>query len=758
MTAKKRPKMTLAILSVLLLSSLILSSFTVTTCKAEDYTRVGVKVGDWAHYSIDTNMTSSHWDFLNLTVTNIDRSNVTINLVLYNSTNQNTVDLTGNLTSGGIWGNLVSANLTKGDPLWIGSPYLINDTSTLIAGGKARVCNHLDFTQYLLFFTDEEDLYWDKATGILVRYNDISSTGSGHDQVGYTLISTSLWSPPDYTKVGVGIGDWAYYSGTTNATGAPAAFDINFTITNIDRTNVTATVSIYYTSNRTFAFSQTVWGNISDGNNGPHGATIPFPWLLMIPNMTQGDQVFVNSPYVINDTGVMNAGGRARLYAHVNVTVGGSIQDFRMDQMTGIGLQVRVLLWDGFTHSRMGWNLISTSLWSPDYNKVGVKVGDWANFSAASNQTGLEKATNMNLTILAVNRFNVTFRITAYNSSGSILVQTNWGNLSDGTGTLGQPPVYWWLTEPDLVKYDPLCARSSLWINETVSMTFNGVSRECNHLRRDYAYLNGLVPGSMDFYWDKATGMTVRADIVLHVFGTTWRIQWNMTTTSLWSPAPTIDQPSAITYIAGTTGHSITWHPSSQIPDHYTISINGGSPTSHAWNGGSIPQSVDGLSTGADNYNCTVYDTQGRTASSKVTVTVLPHAPTAPTIDQPSSITYLVGQTGNTITWHPTSTIPDHYTISVNGGAPASYSWSGSTVTQYVDGLFVGTYTYNCTVYDTLGRHASSVVTVTVGAAQPIPTEILLIGGIAGIAVVVVVAAVVMLRKRGRWMYESGKI
>jgi hypothetical protein len=755
LTAKRRPKkMALAILSVLLLSSLIVSSFTVTTCKAADYTKVGVKIGDWAHYSVDTNATSSHVDFANLTVTNIDRSNVTIRLVAYNSTYQATGDYTGNLTSGDLWGWLVSANLTQGDPLWIGSPYVINDTSTLIVSGKARVCNHLNYTESgLLFFTDNRDIYWDKATGILVRSNDISSIGSGHVQVGYTLISTSLWSPPDYTEVGVNVGDWAYYSGTTNATGAPAAFDINFTITNIDRTNVTATITMYFATNRTFGFSQTTWINVSDGNWGPQGASIPVPWFLVIPNLTEGDPIFINAPYIINDTGFMNAGGRARTYAHINVTAGGSIQDLRIDQVTGIGMQVRALTWDGFTHTRIGWNLISTSLWSPNYTKVGVKVGDWANYSVKTNQTGMETATGTNITILAVDRLNVTYRITPYNSSGPILLQTNWGNISDGMGTVGQPPLYWWLIEPDLAKYDPLCARSSLWVNETVTMTINGVPRECNHLRRDYAYLGETIPGSVDFYWDKATGITVKADIILHAFGTTWHIQWNMTTTSLWSLAPTIDQPSVVTYTFGTTGHSITWHPSSQIPDHYTISINGGSPTSYAWNGGSITQSVDGLLPGTYAYNCTVYDTQGRTASSTVTVDVT--LPLAPTIDQPSSISYTVLQTGNTITWHPTSTIPNFYTISVNGGAPTSHSWSGGAITQNVDGLLVGTYTYNCTVYDTLGRRASSIVTVTVGAAQLIPTE-LLIGGIAGIAAVaIVVAAVVIRKRRGRWMYES---
>jgi uncharacterized delta-60 repeat protein len=196
--------------------------------------------------------------------------------------------------------------------------------------------------------------------------------------------------------------------------------------------------------------------------------------------------------------------------------------------------------------------------------------------------------------------------------------------------------------------------------------------------------------------------------------------------------APTIDQPSAVTYTIGQTGNAITWHPSSQIPDYYTISVNDGYPIAYSWDGGSITQNVDGLLAGTYAFNCTVYDTLGRSASSEVTVTVLPPAPT---IDQPSAVTYTVGQTGNSITWNPSSQIPDNYTISVDDGAPTSYSWDGSVITLSVDGLSVGTYTYNCTVYDTSGRKASSVVQVTVLPLAPIidqPSNITYIVGSAG--------------------------
>jgi hypothetical protein len=98
----------------------------------------------------------------------------------------------------------------------------------------------------------------------------------------------------------------------------------------------------------------------------------------------------------------------------------------------------------------------------------------------------------------------------------------------------------------------------------------------------------------------------------------------NSPSASTLAPAPTIDHPSSVMYTVGQTGNSITWHPQSQIPDNYTISVNGGSPTSQTWNGSSINVSVDGLAAGTYKYNCTVYDTQGGSASSTITVTVQP--------------------------------------------------------------------------------------------------------------------------------------
>jgi hypothetical protein len=128
--------------------------------------------------------------------------------------------------------------------------------------------------------------------------------------------------------------------------------------------------------------------------------------------------------------------------------------------------------------------------------------------------------------------------------------------------------------------------------------------------------------------------------------------------------------------------------------------------------------------------------------------------PPGPAIDQPSNITYAFSATGNAITWHPTSQIPDHYTISVNGSTPISHNWNGTAITCSVDGFSAGTYNVACIAYDAMGRVAFSTVTVTVtGTAQPSSTDqgiavIAVAGAVGWVAVVVLAVAMVVMRKR----------
>ena len=125
---------------------------------------------------------------------------------------------------------------------------------------------------------------------------------------------------------------------------------------------------------------------------------------------------------------------------------------------------------------------------------------------------------------------------------------------------------------------------------------------------------------------------------------------------------------------------------------------------------------------------------------------------TAPTINHPDDLEFVEGSTNQNITWAPTDDNPTTYEVSVNGTVVDSGSWtSGSSIVLELDDFEAGVYDCTITVYDIGSNYAMDSVTVTVtvpgGGLPDIIMDNLLYIGI-GIAVVVVLGAVVVLRKR----------
>ncbi|NHJ15053.1 MAG: hypothetical protein EAX95_15330 [Candidatus Thorarchaeota archaeon] len=94
---------------------------------------------------------------------------------------------------------------------------------------------------------------------------------------------------------------------------------------------------------------------------------------------------------------------------------------------------------------------------------------------------------------------------------------------------------------------------------------------------------------------------------------------------------PTLDHPADITYVQGTIGHSITWHPSSGSPASFVIYRNGTLCGSGPWIGGPLQISVDGYLSGAYNFTIVVYDMGERNATDTVWVFVTESATTSTT-------------------------------------------------------------------------------------------------------------------------------
>ncbi len=123
-----------------------------------------------------------------------------------------------------------------------------------------------------------------------------------------------------------------------------------------------------------------------------------------------------------------------------------------------------------------------------------------------------------------------------------------------------------------------------------------------------------------------------------------------------------------------------------------------------------------------------------------------------PSIDSPADLTYNVGETGNSITWTPSSYNPASYEITRNGTVVDSGAWDGSPITINVDGLDAGTYVFEITVTDVFGQSATDQVVVTVesGGIPFVPPGFLqdyFLYIVAGLVILVILIIVIKKRK-----------
>ncbi len=178
---------------------------------------------------------------------------------------------------------------------------------------------------------------------------------------------------------------------------------------------------------------------------------------------------------------------------------------------------------------------------------------------------------------------------------------------------------------------------------------------------------------------------------------------------------PTIDSPSDFSYEAGSTGHSITWNPSSYSPASYAVDVNGTPEVSGDWTGTSTTYSVDGLDLGVYVVTLTVTDKNGETASDSVTVTVVDT--TSPVLlASPNNLQYEEGTAVHLLNWTYSDLLPDSYWLLIDSETVESGNWDGSMISVNVGGLSAGTYSVTIAVNDTSGNTATDMVQLTVTA------------------------------------------
>jgi parallel beta-helix repeat protein len=87
--------------------------------------------------------------------------------------------------------------------------------------------------------------------------------------------------------------------------------------------------------------------------------------------------------------------------------------------------------------------------------------------------------------------------------------------------------------------------------------------------------------------------------------------------------APVLDSPEDITFYTGTLGNILVWNPADEYPSSYDIALNGTSFSLGAWTGSRIVLGLDVLEAGIYDFELTVFDASGSSASDGVRVTVL---------------------------------------------------------------------------------------------------------------------------------------
>ena len=158
-----------------------------------------------------------------------------------------------------------------------------------------------------------------------------------------------------------------------------------------------------------------------------------------------------------------------------------------------------------------------TSL-AADYNQVGVRVGDTADYDAQL--SSYIDVTSLHIDVYGIVGTTVTLNLIYYfwNGTQQSTFQVS-GDISNGAGN---PYFYLYLITPNLQVGDAIYSGASATIDKTDKMNIAGASRSVNHY--------SIGDASWDSYWDQTTGLTVKL--------TYWFFGWTnltLTSTSLWS-------------------------------------------------------------------------------------------------------------------------------------------------------------------------------------------------------------------------------
>ena len=176
-----------------------------------------------------------------------------------------------------------------------------------------------------------------------------------------------------------------------------------------------------------------------------------------------------------------------------------------------------------------------------------------------------------------------------------------------------------------------------------------------------------------------------------------------------------------LTYQLGELGNFLNWTMSgTQIIGDLQLLRNGSEVFSSQWIGSqSFSQAIDGLSTGLHEFELIIIESSGSKASYTVLVRVEPPL----SISSPDDLTYVLGTTGNTITWTLLDSNGKSGTAIVlldNVQFGLSKEWSNSLlVILNVDNLQVGMYNFTIRILTSLDLEIKDTVLISIINTSP---------------------------------------
>lgn len=344
-----------------------------------------------------------------------------------------------------------------------------------------------------------------------------------------------------------------------------------------------------------------------------------------------------------------------------------------------------------------------------------------ANYSILLNSSMYQNGTwtnnvSTNIDSLAIGFYNLT--IVFSDTSGNSVHQTYWVTVMRDD----IPPV--------IVKQPVNTSYQDITTNNVISWTAIDTIKAGNYS----LFIDSVLITTAD--WTNNTAVPVNIDnlpVGLHNVTIVFRdAENNSIADTIWvtvfadTKSPVlVSQPSNVTYLLGSTGYNVSWTAIDDLgPNDFTLFINETSALSSLWfNNTAITVSIDALPIGLYNFTIVFNDTTGNSVSNTIWITVFTDTTSPILLQQSSNVSYLLGSTGNSLTWTAIDDYnPGNYTLYLNGTEVTTANWSNNTpVTFGIDGLPAGVYNFTIVFRDAFGNNVSNAVWVTVYVNTSLP-------------------------------------